>query len=172
MAGLVTALTALALGTGGGLWWRGRDGRLRAVPQGLRALPQGFSAVPQAGEPGRPDERRRSGPAPVPARDLTSLGVTPGVPVTLLQFSSAFCAPCRATRRVCAEVAERFDGVAHVEVDAESHLDAVRELDIWRTPTVLVVDADGRVVHRAAGTPAKAQVIAAVAALLPAGAAR
>jgi thiol-disulfide isomerase/thioredoxin len=144
MPGLVTALVALALATAGGLWWRGRDGRIRAVPQ--------------AETPG--------------GAELARLGVTPGVPVTLLQFSSAFCAPCRATRRVCAEVAERFEGVAHVEVDAESHLDAVRELDIWRTPTVLVVDAAGRVVHRATGTPAKAHVIAAIAALLPAGAAR
>ena len=30
------------------------------------------------------------------------------------------------------------DGVAHVEVDAESHLDLVRRLDVVRTPTVLV----------------------------------
>jgi hypothetical protein len=41
----------------------------------------------------------------------------------------------------------------------------------WRTPTVLVVNAEGRVVHRAGGAPAKAQVIAAIAALLPARAA-
>jgi hypothetical protein len=143
-AGLLTSLGALALATAAGFWWRSRDGRLRAVPRAEQ-----------------PD-----GPA------LTRLGVTPGVPVTLLQFSSAFCAPCRVTRRVCAEVAARFEGVAHVEVDAESHLDAVRELNIWRTPTVLVVDAAGRVVHRAAGTPGKAEVIAAIAPLLPAGAAR
>ncbi len=104
--------------------------------------------------------------------DLSGLGVRPGTPVTLLQFSSAFCAPCRVTRRICAEVAERFEGVEYVEVDAESHLDAVRRLDIWRTPTVLIIDRAGAIVHRATGTPGKAQVIAAIAALLPAGAAR
>ena len=120
--------------------------------------------------------RRRSGalrPIPsAPHTDLTDLGVEPGVPVTLLQFSSAFCAPCRATRAVCADVAKRFTGVRHVEVDADEHLDAVRRLDIWRTPTVLVVDGAGGIVYRAAGTPRRAQVIAAIAPLLPAGAAR
>ena len=40
-----------------------------------------------------------------------------GSRATLLQFSSAFCAPCRATRRVLAEIAEVVPGVAHVEVD-------------------------------------------------------
>jgi thiol-disulfide isomerase/thioredoxin len=120
--------------------------------------------------------RRRSGQlratVPTPGTDLTELGVTPGVPVTLLQFSSAFCTPCRATRLVCAEVAGRFEGVRHVEVDAEEHLDAVRRLDIWRTPTVLVVDGTGAIVYRASGTPTRAHVIAAIAPLLPAGAAR
>jgi thiol-disulfide isomerase/thioredoxin len=96
---------------------------------------------------------------------LAALGVPPGE-VTLLQFSSAFCAPCRATRVVCAEVARATPGVAHVEVDAESRLDAVRALDIWKTPTVLIVDADGRIAGRAQGTPTRAQVLAAVAPLL------
>ena len=99
------------------------------------------------------------------AGTLAALRVDPGTPVTLLQFSSAFCAPCRATRRVLADVAATVEGVAHVEVDAESHLDAVRTLDIWRTPTTLVV-ARGEVVHRAGGVPTKGQVLAAVAALL------
>ncbi len=103
-----------------------------------------------------------------PPISLTDLGVRPGVPATLLQFSSAFCAPCRATRRICAEVATLLQGVDHVEVDAESHLEAVRALDIRRTPTVLVIDAAGRIVRRATGQPTKAQVIAAVAPLLTA----
>ena len=118
--------------------------------------------------------RRRDGRLRVehrPASELDSLGVRPGT-VTLLQFSSAFCAPCRATRLVCAQVAARFDGVEHIEVDAESHLEEVRRLHVWRTPTLLVVNRDGAVVHRATGTPTSAQVIAAIADLLPAGAAR
>ena len=81
---------------------------------------------------------------------------------TLVQFSSAFCAPCRATRRVLGEVAGLVPGVAHIEIDAEAHLDLVRELDILKTPTVLVLDADGRVVRRATGQPRKEAVIAAL----------
>ncbi|SDY95386.1 Thioredoxin [Asanoa ishikariensis] len=102
-----------------------------------------------------------------PAADqiLLDLGVDPATPVTLLQFSSAFCAPCRATRRVLADVATMVDGVTHLEVDAESHLDAVRALDIWRTPTTLIVSG-GRVVQRASGVPGKAQVVAAVAPMI------
>ena len=92
---------------------------------------------------------------------LRALGVGEAK-ATLLQFSSAFCAPCRAVRRVSSEVAGMVSGVQHVEVDAESHLDAVRALGIWRTPTLLVLDAEGRVAKRATGVPGKAQLIAAL----------
>ena len=102
----------------------------------------------------------------IPPDLLSALGVPPGQ-VTLLQFSSAFCAPCRAVRRVSSEVAGMVSGVAHVEVDAESHLEAVRALGIWKTPTLLVVGPDGRVAKRATGVPGKPQLIAAVAELLP-----
>ncbi|MBG0563401.1 thioredoxin family protein [Actinoplanes sp. NEAU-A11] len=97
---------------------------------------------------------------------LERLGVGPA-PATLLQFSTAFCAPCRAMRRVSAEVAAMLPGVRHVEVDAESHLDEVRALNIWRTPTLLVLDAEGRVVRRATGVPTKPHLIAALAEVLP-----
>ncbi|MDQ0954482.1 thiol-disulfide isomerase/thioredoxin [Streptomyces phaeochromogenes] len=112
--------------------------------------------------------RRRSGRVRVRGRDggkrlgAAELGEDLGERATLVQFSSAFCAPCRATRRVLGEVAELVPGVAHVEIDAENHLDLVRELDILKTPTVLVLDADGRVVRRATGQPRKADVIAAL----------
>ncbi|MFI6275330.1 TlpA family protein disulfide reductase [Streptomyces sp. NPDC050988] len=112
--------------------------------------------------------RRRSGRVRVRGRDdgkllgAAELGEDLGERATLVQFSSAFCAPCRATRRVLGEVAELVPGVTHVEIDAEDHLDLVRELDILKTPTVLVLDADGRVVRRATGQPRKADVIAAL----------
>ncbi len=93
---------------------------------------------------------------------VAELGEDLGERATLVQFSSAFCAPCRATRRVLGEIAGMVPGVTHVEIDAEDHLDLVRELDILKTPTVLVLDADGRVVRRATGQPRKADVIAAL----------
>ncbi len=105
--------------------------------------------------------RSRSGSDVLTADDL---GVTLGERATLLHFSSAFCAPCRATRTILADVADRVDGVALVEVDAESHLELVRRLDVMRTPTVLVLDAQGAIVRRASGLPRREQVLAALAA--------
>jgi thiol-disulfide isomerase/thioredoxin len=142
LTGAGVAAGVFAAASAAGVWLRRSSGRMR----------------PAADRGGTPSE-----PAPLPG----GLGLTPGTPATLLQFSSAFCAPCRATRRVCAEVARTLAGVRHVEIDAESHLDAVRALGVWRTPTVLVVDGAGRVVRRATGVPTRAQVVAAVAPLLP-----
>jgi thiol-disulfide isomerase/thioredoxin len=92
------------------------------------------------------------------------LGAELGARATLVQFSSAFCAPCRTTRVVLGDVSRLVDGVAYVEVDAESHLELVRRLDVRRTPTVLVLDASGAVVRRASGAPRKADVLAALGA--------
>ncbi|TDC01808.1 thioredoxin [Nonomuraea longispora] len=92
-----------------------------------------------------------------------------GERVTLVQFSTAFCQPCRATRRILSDVSTLVPGVRHVEIDAESRLDLVRRLNIMRTPTVLVLDAAGAVVKRASGRPRKADVLAAVADALPPG---
>ena len=91
------------------------------------------------------------------------LGAALGERATLVQFSSAFCQPCRATRLVLGDVAGVVPGVAHVEVDAESHLELVRRLDVTRTPTVLLLDSSGRIRTRATGAPRKADVLAALA---------
>lgn len=112
--------------------------------------------------------RWRSGRVRVSGRDggkrlgAAELGQALGERATLVQFSSAFCAPCRATRRVLGEVSGMVPGVSHVEIDAEDHLDLVRDLGILKTPTVLVLDAGGRIVRRATGQPRKADVIAAL----------
>ncbi|MEV3861442.1 thioredoxin family protein [Streptomyces sp. NPDC050095] len=96
--------------------------------------------------------------------DARELGEGLGERATLVQFSSAFCAPCRATRRVLAEVAAMVPGVSHIEIDAEAELELVRRTGIVKTPTVLVLDAGGREVRRATGQPRKADVIAALGA--------
>jgi thiol-disulfide isomerase/thioredoxin len=92
----------------------------------------------------------------------SDLGAPLGERATLVAFSSAFCQPCRATRRVLDQVSASVPGVTHVEIDAESHLELVRRLDVRRTPTVLVLDAAGRVVRRASGQPRPADVVAAL----------
>jgi thiol-disulfide isomerase/thioredoxin len=150
--GFEVAVAVLIVGLAIGMWWRGARGRLR--PAGDRnRIPIAVTA----------DARDRVDPAL-----LTALGVDPGAAATLLQFSSAFCAPCRAVRRISTEVAAMLPGVRHVEVDADSHLDAVRALNVWRTPTLFVLDADGRIAKRATGVPSKPQLIAALGEVLPA----
>ena len=116
------------------------------------------------GTPGEQSEEYDA--APVPVSVLAGHDVALGERATLLQFSSAFCAPCRATRRILTDVAEVVPGVAHVELDAEHHLELVRQLGIVRTPTTLVLDEAGRELTRAAGAPRKEQVLAALAELV------
>jgi thiol-disulfide isomerase/thioredoxin len=164
VAGVIVVVAVLLVGVAAGLWRRRTDGRLRSGPAGFG--PAGFGpagsgsgGVGEGGSMGGDGER-------IDAGLLAELGVGPA-DATLLQFSTAFCAPCRAVRRVSAEVAELLPGVRHVEVDAESHLDAVRTLDIWRTPTLLVLDGEGRVTKRATGVPSKPQLIAALGNVLP-----
>ncbi len=103
----------------------------------------------------------RSGTAVLTPDDL---GRPLGERATFVHFSSAFCAPCRTTRTLLEDVADRVDGVAVVEIDAESHLELVRRFDIMRTPTVFVLDPSGAVVRRASGLPRRDQVLAALAA--------
>lgn len=89
-----------------------------------------------------------------------------GERATLVQFSSAFCRPCVATRHLLADVAGRVPGVRHVEVDAESHLELVRALNIASTPTTLLLDGSGVVRRRATGVPRRDEVLAALDGLL------
>lgn len=92
--------------------------------------------------------RTRTAEVYVSAEDV---GTSLGERATLVQFSSAFCAPCRATRARLEPWAAEVEGLSYIDVDAESHLDLVRRLNIMRTPTVLVVDAGGRVVAGGSG---------------------
>ncbi|HUS20645.1 MAG TPA: thioredoxin family protein [Aeromicrobium sp.] len=91
------------------------------------------------------------------------LGSELGSRATLVQFSSAFCSPCRATRTLLRDVTSRLDDVSYVDLDAESHLDLVRQLGVVRTPTVVVLDRGGAVVRQAAGLPRREQIHAVLA---------
>jgi thiol-disulfide isomerase/thioredoxin len=141
--GLVVIAVAVVAALGFGLYRAASDGRFR----GTRAVPGASTSSEPVVE--------------------SVLAGTPydgelGERATLLQFSSAFCAPCRATRRTLEDVARIVPGVTHVEVDAEHHLDLVRRLGVLRTPTTLVLDPDGREVSRASGAPTKQAVIASL----------
>lgn len=90
------------------------------------------------------------------------LGFPLGARATVVQFSSAFCVPCRRTRQVVEHALRTEDGVTHVELDVADHLALGERLVISSTPTVLVLDATGRVRRRASAVPLLAQVRAAI----------
>ena len=153
--GLIALCAALVCAVAGGVLFRQRNGRMRTV----RLTPP----APPVPAPGA--AREAGGPAGLAeAGRVTSadLGQPLGERATLVQFSSAFCAPCRATRRILTEVTGLVDGVAYVEIDAESRLDLVRRLNVVKTPTVLVTDPAGVIVKRASGQPRKPDVLAAL----------
>ena len=85
--------------------------------------------------------------------------------MTLVQFSSAFCTPCRATRALLTDITADLSDVKHVDIDAEKNLDLVRRLDIRSTPTTLVLDRSGNEVGRAVGAPKRAEVLATLSAI-------
>jgi thiol-disulfide isomerase/thioredoxin len=99
----------------------------------------------------------------VPPGVLAELGVRPeAADLTVVQFSTAFCGPCRATRARLRRLAATRPRLAAVDVDAESHLDAVRRLDVRRTPTLLFLARDGRLVGRADSAPRPGELAALV----------
>ena len=134
---LIALIAALLIATGVALLTRRRSGHFR----------------PASGnhDPERPD-----------ALTHDDLGAPLGNRATLVQFSTAFCAPCRPTRQVLRKVAGMIDGVEHVEIDAADRIDLVRRLRIQATPTVLVLGPDGAILRRATGQPRIPDVIAAV----------
>ena len=159
--GVWVVLVVLVAASGFGVWRARTDGRFRGSADD--------GAWSGDSTPIADDVPSEAPPAGVSVRAMVGGAVRQdafGERATLLQFSSAFCAPCRATRQVLAGIAEIVPGVTHVEVDAEHHLEAVRRLDVHRTPTTLVLDADGREVSRAVGAPRKEQVLAALAPVL------
>ena len=132
-------LLAALVATGVVAWWlRARNGALRS---------------PVAGEDGGMGAREV----------LARLGAVPGgADLTVVQFSTAFCAPCRSTRARLEQLRTTRPGLAYLHVDAESHLDEVRELDVRRTPTLFYLDRDGELIGRSSGAPRPEELTALV----------
>lgn len=110
-------------------------------------------------------EFRRKKTVNGPKLDALVIGVELGSRVTMVQFSSAFCSPCRATKALLEDMVKTMPDVRYAHIDAESHLELVRKLDIRSTPTTLFLNASGVEVGRAMGTPKRSQVMAAVNAI-------
>jgi thiol-disulfide isomerase/thioredoxin len=133
--GLGVVLAAFVV-TAAATWWlRTRNGAVRAGGEAARTSDPAF-------------ER---------------LGVDPaGADLTVVQFSTAFCGPCRATKARLQQLQATRPGLAVVHVDAESHLDEVRELDVRRTPTLFYLGRDGRLIGRSSGAPRPDELTALV----------
>ena len=82
--------------------------------------------------------------------------------VTLVQLSTTFCAPCRHTRVLLSDLAERTDGLHHAELDVTDRPDLARELSVLRTPTTLAVDERGTELLRVGGVPRRDALLEAL----------
>ena len=162
--GLTIVVIAVVLALGFGLYRARTDGRFKNAPGQLVERPD--EVVELRGAPATSGRRDHPAAPAVGAAWAAVLEALPdaqlGERATLLQFSSAFCAPCRATRTILGDVADVVPGVVHLEVDAEHHLELVRALDVLRTPTTLILDASGSEATRASGAPRKEAVLSAL----------
>jgi thiol-disulfide isomerase/thioredoxin len=94
---------------------------------------------------------------------LQELGARPqDADLTVVQFSTAFCGPCRATRARLQQLQTTRPGLSYLHVDAESHLEAVRALDVRRTPTLFYLDRSGALIGRSSGAPRPDELTALV----------
>jgi thiol-disulfide isomerase/thioredoxin len=136
MESLIPILLILTLTSVYGIWYRSSRGKVKSS---ARAVQGGI--------------------------DLSQLGSELGSEGTLVQFSSAFCTPCRMTRTLITDVIADMPGLRHIDIDAEAHLELVRKLDIRSTPTTLFLDKDGVERGRAVGAPKRSQLIEVIEAL-------
>jgi thiol-disulfide isomerase/thioredoxin len=121
LTALGVLLALVAVATAAGLVWRATTGRARTARRREVVLPAEVGAEPFGGR------------------------------ATLLQFSTAFCAPCRSTARLLGAVADDHDGVRHVEVDLTNRPELADRFNILQTPTTLVLDGAGSVRARIGG---------------------
>ncbi|GHF11795.1 thiol reductase thioredoxin [Amycolatopsis deserti] len=125
MTGVWVVLSTLVVAAVAGGLLKARNGRVRAAHR-----------APAAGLP-----------APVAA------ALDTGAEVTLVQISTTFCTPCRHTRALLGPLAERTDGLAHVDLDVTNQPEVAQALGVLRTPTTIAYRADGTELLRVGGVP-------------------
>ena len=124
MTGLWVLVATLVAAVAAGVLLRARSGRVRAAKPAARALP-------------------------APVTDA----LDPASAVTLVQISTTFCAPCRHARAVLGPLAERTEGLHHVELDVTNQPEVAQSLAVLRTPTTIALTPDGRELLRVGGVP-------------------
>ena len=132
MTGVWVLLGVLALAVVLGLLLRAREGRVRVAPA--------VSSLPSE------------------VRDL----IDPSSPVTLVQLSTTFCAPCRHTRVILADLASGTDGVEHRELDLTDLPEVASSLRVLRTPTTVAYGPDGAELLRVGGVPKRDVLVEAL----------
>ncbi len=155
VGGLVALVVVLAAASAAGFVMRQRQGRFHP----------GKSTAAVATDAA--DSGRAASPAGV--LSAADLGAPLGTRATLVQFSTEVCAYCGPARELLTSVARERAGVSFVEIDAAERMDLTRRLHVLSTPTVLVLDALGGITSRASGPPRKADLLAAVGAVVDAG---
>ncbi|MHA6806067.1 TlpA family protein disulfide reductase [Salinifilum ghardaiensis] len=146
----VGALLAALVITGAcGLTWRLRSGRVRPA----RTRSNGEETLLEA--------------LPADLRRVLTERSDADAPVTLLQLSTAFCAPCRHARVLLERFAGSTPGVRHVEVDLTHHPDWATPLRVHTTPMTLVLDGAGAELFRVPGVPRRADLAEALRPHLP-----
>jgi hypothetical protein len=114
--------------------------------------------------------RHHLAPQEHPVTDTTTLtaadlGNPLGARATFVQFSAQTCASCPRVHRVLTSLTETEPDVVHVDLPAEDHMDLVRRFSVFRTPTVLLLDARGAVHSRTSGPLTPNRALAALAQL-------
>jgi thiol-disulfide isomerase/thioredoxin len=132
--GLGTVLTATLFG----LFWRGRQGRVRAGAEPVSGLPE-------------------------PVLDRLDRAAT----VTLLLLTGPLCARCPQARALLSEVVAATPGVRHAELDLAAHPELAAELGVRSTPTTLVVSRTGQELFRVRGVPRRTELLGALQPHLP-----
>lgn len=132
MTGLWVLVAVLVAATAVGLLLRARNGRVRDAKT-VRELPG-------------------------PVADV----LDPASAVTLVQISTTFCAPCRHAKAVLGPLAERTDGLHHVELDVTNSPEVAQSLSVLRTPTTIALTPDGRELLRVGGVPKGPELLAAL----------
>jgi thiol-disulfide isomerase/thioredoxin len=125
MLGLWVVLGVLVLGGVAGVVLRALNGRVRVTEKTPeRGLPEQVTAV-----------------------------LDQAADITLVQISTTFCAPCRQTKAVLSALADRTEGLRHVDLDVTNQPEVAQALGILRTPTTVAFTSDGHELLRIGGVP-------------------
>lgn len=157
MTGVIVAGVTLVAAVVVGLVVRARNGRIR---------PSGGSSSDGAAPGGVTAEDADSALDGLPA-EVRDAVTGEAAEVTLVQLSTTFCAPCRHTRALLTHVAERTDGLRHVDLDVTDKPDIARDLGVLRTPTTIAYARSGAELLRVSGVPKREELLAALEPRLP-----